>query len=158
MELATPRDRYPIEWKASAPFLIAHLVPFLAIFTGITTKAVVLGVVSYAVRMFAITGGYHRYFAHRSYRLARVPQAILAFLGTTATQKGPLWWAAHHRDHHRYSDTSRDPHSPQKGFWWSHVGWVVCDAYGETDYEAIEDFAIHRDQVPAFCELQEFLF
>ncbi len=139
--LATPRDRHPLVWKTSAPFIIANLLPLLAFWTGVTTKAIIIGVVSYVVRMFCITGGYHRYFAHRSYKLARFPQFLLAFGGTAAAQKGPLWWAAHHRDHHRYSDTARDPHSPQKGFWWSHIGWILCDAYGETDYEQIEDFA-----------------
>ena len=69
----------------------------------------------YFVRMLAITGGYHRYFSHRSYRLGRVPQFVLAFVGTTAAQKGPLWWAAHHRAHHKYSDTERDIHSPIRG-------------------------------------------
>ena len=71
-------------------------------------------------------------------------QLALAFLGTTAAQKGPLWWAAHHRAHHRYSDTERDIHSPQKGFWWSHVGWILCDRYGGTDLDAIPDLANDR--------------
>ena len=89
-----------------------------------------LCVVLYYGRMFFITAGYHRYFSHRSYRLNRFWQFVMAFGGTTAAQKGPLWWAAHHRDHHRYSDTERDVHSPtQKGFWWSHVGWILCDKY-----------------------------
>ncbi len=139
--LATPRDRYPINWVTSWPFLLAHLIPLFAFLTGVTAKAVILGVVLYFGRMFCITAGYHRYFSHRSYRLGRVPQFLLAFGGTTAVQKGPLWWAGHHRDHHRYTDTNRDPHSPQKGFWWAHVGWILCDAYGDTDLDAIDDFA-----------------
>ena len=92
-----------------------------------------LAVGLYFVRMLAITGGYHRYFSHRSYRLKRVPQFVLAFVGTTAAQKGPLWWAAHHRAHHKYSDTERDIHSPIRGFWWSHVGWILCDKFNKTD-------------------------
>jgi stearoyl-CoA desaturase (delta-9 desaturase) len=91
--------------------------------------------------MFFITAGYHRYFAHRSYRMGRIPQFLMAFGGTTATQKGPLWWAGHHRDHHRHSDTDLDVHSPQKGFWWSHVGWILCDKYAHTNTERIKDFA-----------------
>jgi stearoyl-CoA desaturase (Delta-9 desaturase) len=84
---------------------------------------------------------YHRYFAHRSYRMGRATQAVAAFLGTTAVQKGPLWWAANHRAHHRYTDSERDPHSPQRGFWWSHVGWLLSDRFSATDHAAIEDFA-----------------
>ena len=110
-------------------------------------QAVWLAVALYFVRMVAITGGYHRYFSHRSYRLGRVPQFVLAFVGTTAAQKGPLWWAAHHRAHHKYSDTERDIHSPIRGFWWSHVGWILCDKYNKTDTDAIKDFTKYPELV-----------
>jgi stearoyl-CoA desaturase (delta-9 desaturase) len=130
-----------INRRSSIPFILLHFLPLLAIFTGVTWRAVWLGVFLYFVRMVAITGGYHRYFSHRSYRLGRVPQFVLAFIGTTAAQKGPLWWAAHHRAHHKNSDTERDIHSPIRGFWWSHVGWILCDAYNEADRNQIRDFA-----------------
>lgn len=130
-----------IDWKGSLPFIAVQFIPILAVFTGVTAKALIFGAVAYFVRMFAITAGYHRYFAHRTYRLGRVPQFILALIGTSAAQKGVLWWAANHRNHHKYADTPRDPHSPQKGFWWSHIGWVLSGKYSKTDYDAIEDFA-----------------
>jgi len=136
-----------VNWVSSIPFLGFHLLPLLAIFTGVTTKALVMAAVLYAVRMFAITGGYHRYFAHRTYKTSRIAQAVLAFLGTTAVQKGPLWWASHHRSHHRYSDTDLDIHSPQKGFWWSHVGWFLCPKYSKTDMAAIPDLAKYPELV-----------
>ena len=80
----------------------------------------------YVVRMFGITGVYHRYFAHRAYKTSRWFQFVLAWIGCSAMQKGPLWWAGHHRHHHKYSDTEDDPHSPiVKTVWWSHVGWVI---------------------------------
>lgn len=89
---------------------------------GITLKLVALAAASYFVRMFAITAVYHRYFSHRSYKTSRFFQFVLALLGTTATQKGPLWWAATHRIHHKYSDTELDVHSPlRRGFWFSHM-------------------------------------
>jgi len=106
----------------------------------VTLKAIVLGVVLFYGRMFAITAGYHRYFAHRSYKLARFPQFVLAFLGTTAAQKGPLWWAGHHRTHHKFTDNPGDPHTPKDGVFWSHIGWIMCDKYGRTDQQAIKDF------------------
>jgi stearoyl-CoA desaturase (delta-9 desaturase) len=111
------------------------------LWTGISGTAVALLFATFWGRMFFITAGYHRYFAHRSYRLARVPQFLMAFGGITAAQKGPLWWAAHHRDHHRSSDTEADIHTPQKGFWWSHVGWILCDRYSDTKLDRIQDFA-----------------
>jgi stearoyl-CoA desaturase (delta-9 desaturase) len=139
-----PHDRDPSERVnriTSIPFAILHLLPLLAVFTGVTWRAVVLCVVLFYTRMFFITAGYHRYFAHRSYRMARVPQFLMAFGATTAVQKGPLWWAGHHRDHHKYSDTPNDVHSPQRGFWWSHVGWILCDKYAPTEMDRIKDFA-----------------
>ena len=125
----------------TAPFVLLQFLPLLALVTGVTQKAVVLAIVLYFGRMFFITAGYHRYFAHRTYRMARVPQALFAFGGLTAAQKGPLWWASTHRDHHRFTDTERDPHSPQQGIWWSHIGWILSGKYGRIDYEKIPDFA-----------------
>jgi len=136
-----------INRRSSIPFIALHFLPLLAFVTGVTWRAVWLAVALYFVRMLAITGGYHRYFAHRTYRLGRVPQFVLAFVGTTAAQKGPLWWAAHHRAHHKYSDTERDIHSPIRGFWWSHVGWILCDKYNKTDSDAIKDFTKYPELV-----------
>jgi stearoyl-CoA desaturase (Delta-9 desaturase) len=130
-----------INVRSSIPFAALHLTPLLVLVTGVTAKALYLAAALYAVRMLAITAGYHRYFAHRTYRLGRAAQFVLAFVGTTAAQKGPLWWAGHHRDHHRYADTDRDVHSPRRGFLWSHVGWILCDRFGATDEDAIKDFA-----------------
>ena len=132
-----PDERF--NWTSSLPFLLFHAVPLLAVVTGVTWKAVAIFGTLYALRMFAITAGYHRYFAHRSYRASRPVQFVLALLGTTAVQKGPLWWAAHHRAHHRFSDTERDVHSPQEGFWWSHVGWILCDRYKDADLSLVRD-------------------
>ena len=132
----------------SIPFVAVHFLPLLAFFTGVSPTAVVLCLVLYFGRMFFITAGYHRYFSHRSYRLNRFWQFVMAFGGGTAAQKGALWWASHHRDHHRYSDSPTDVHSPtQKGFFWSHVGWILCDKYAATDYDRIKDFSKYPELV-----------
>ncbi len=144
--IARPADER-VNWVHSIPFILVHFLPLLAIFTGVTWKAVILGVVLYFGRMFFITAGYHRYFSHRSYKTSRAFQFILALGGSMAAQKGALWWASHHRLHHRFSDTERDIHSPQKGFWWSHVGWILCDKYKDTDYDLIKDFAKYPELV-----------
>jgi stearoyl-CoA desaturase (delta-9 desaturase) len=136
-----PRDDERINWRTSIPFIALHFVPLLAIFTGITKTAVILFFVTYFARIFFITAGYHRYFSHRAYRMGRLAQFVMAFGGLTAAQKGPLWWAAHHRAHHRYSDTDRDIHSPKRGFVWSHVGWILSDRYNATEVEEIKDFS-----------------
>jgi stearoyl-CoA desaturase (delta-9 desaturase) len=92
--------------------------------------------------MFGITAGFHRYFSHRTYKTSRVFQFVLAWLGTTSAQKGVLWWSAHHRDHHKFSDQPEDLHSPlQKGLWWAHVGWILCPKNDATKFDRIRDFA-----------------
>jgi stearoyl-CoA desaturase (delta-9 desaturase) len=139
---SSTRRRYR---RSATPFVAFHLVPLLAFVTGVTVRAAVLAVVLYLVRMFAITAGYHRYFSHRTYRMNRALQFAVGFVGTMAVQRGPLWWAGHHRAHHRYADTDRDPHSPMKGFWWSHIGWVLSGDYSRTDYSQIEDLAVYPE-------------
>jgi len=125
----------------SSPFLLLHLSCFAAFFTGVDLRAIVLFAVCYLVRMFGITAGYHRYFSHRSYKTSRVFQFVLAWLGCSALQKGPLWWAANHRHHHRFSDTPDDPHSPRtSNFWWSHIGWVLSNNYEATDMVTVRDW------------------
>jgi len=122
------------------PFLSLHLICLGAFFTSVHTLDLVLCLVFYLVRMFGITAAYHRYFSHRTFKTSRVFQFLLAWLGCSALQKGPLWWAAHHRDHHRYSDTPDDPHSPHTAsVWWAHVGWVLSPVYNGLDKQAVRD-------------------
>ncbi len=131
-----------VDWITSLPFLGIHVASLAAFWTGVSRKALVLCLAMYAIRMFGITAGYHRYFAHRSYRTSRLFQFVLAWIGCSALQKGPLWWAAHHRHHHRYSDRQEDLHSPkQRGFWWAHIGWILSDKYDATHFEGIKDFS-----------------
>ncbi len=131
-----------INWLASIPFIGVHLMCLFAFYVGVKPVDIAVCLGLYIFRMWGITAGFHRYFSHRAYKTNRVFQFILALAGTLAVQKGVLWWAANHRHHHRYSDMEEDIHSPvQKGFWWSHVGWILCDKYGETRYDSIKDFA-----------------
>jgi stearoyl-CoA desaturase (delta-9 desaturase) len=132
-------------WLAAIPFFLVHLAPLAAFFVVVTWQDWVLCAVLYATRMFCITAGYHRYFSHRSYKMGRVAQFLMAFGGTTAVQKGPLWWASHHRIHHRYTDLDGDVHSPRDGFWWSHVGWILSTRYKDTDLDGIKDFAAYPE-------------
>lgn len=129
-----------IQWTTAIPFFLVHLMGLWAIQTGVSLEMVVLAIASYYVRMLAITAGYHRYFSHRSYKTGRVFQFILAVLAMTSAQKGVLWWAAHHRHHHKHSDQEQDRHSPvQRGFWYSHVGWLLTNEYDRTEFAVVKD-------------------
>ena len=138
-------DEACTDWVSAIPFFLVHLAPLAAFFVDVTWQDWVLCAVLYVGRMFCITAGYHRYFAHRTYKMGRVPQFLMAFGGTTALQKGPLWWASHHRIHHRYTDLDGDVHSPRDGFWWSHVGWILSTKYKDTDLDGIKDFAAYPE-------------
>ncbi len=109
------------------PYFLFHLTPLLAFLVPFRWELLALAVGLYYARMFAITGFYHRYFSHRGYKVnSRITQFLMAFWGCTALQQGPLWWAAHHRWHHRYSDTPEDLHSPrQRGLWYAHALWFL---------------------------------
>jgi stearoyl-CoA desaturase (delta-9 desaturase) len=145
------------------PFVALHLACLLAIYTGVSAFAAGFSLAFFAIRMFAITGFYHRYFAHKTFRTSRSWQFVFALLGASAAQRGPLWWAAHHRHHHQHSDREEDLHSPlQGGFWWSHMGWFTCDAGFRTDERRVKDWLrfpelrfINRYDalVPATCAL-----
>lgn len=128
--------------KQEIAFILVHLLPLFAIWTGATLFDWIICVFLYFFRMFWITAGYHRYFSHKSYKTSRWFQFVIAFMSQTSAQKGVLWWAAHHRHHHRHSDTPSDPHSMKLyGFWYSHVGWIIGPDYKETDYKTIGDYA-----------------
>jgi stearoyl-CoA desaturase (Delta-9 desaturase) len=129
-------------WLKCVPFIGLHLACLAVLFTGVDATALILCGVLYFVRMFGITAGYHRYYAHRSYKTSRVMQFLIACLGCSALQKGPLWWASHHRQHHRFSDTPDDPHSPHAtSFWWAHLGWILSEDHTGTPWDAIRDWA-----------------
>lgn len=124
------------------PFILLHLSVLSVFLVGWSPVAVGAAAAFYFVRMFAITGFYHRYFSHRSFRTSRAGQFLFAVLGAAAVQRGPLWWAAHHRHHHRHSDGEHDPHSPmQGGFLWSHMLWLTTGRNFKTDLDAVPDLA-----------------
>lgn len=124
----------------AAPLLIVHLGALAAPLTGFSMAALIAMLVAYAVRVFALTGGYHRYFSHKSYQTSRVFQFVLAALGASAAQLGPLWWAAHHRHHHQHSDDPLDTHSPRrKGLFHAHIGWIMCPRNTLADEALVQD-------------------
>src|SRR5712672_1794812 len=131
-----------IVYPSAIPFVLVHLACIAAIWTGITWQSVALCAALYWLRIFAIGAGYHRYFSHRAYTTSRAFQLILALLAQSTAQKSVLWWATQHRHHHLHSDTERDLHSPrQKGFWYSHVGWIFARRQDSFDLVKIADFA-----------------
>jgi stearoyl-CoA desaturase (delta-9 desaturase) len=120
------KEALEIDWLRATPFAAIHLGCLFAFATGVSATAVSLGLFLYVIRMFFITAFYHRYFSHRAYKVSRLTQFVMAVLGCTCGQRGPVWWAGHHRKHHMSSDQPDDPHSPKvRGFWFSHTIWFL---------------------------------
>ena len=142
-----------VDWVRCIPFIILHLGCLGVIWTGASAFAVCAAAVLYFSRMAAVTGVYHRYFSHKTYSTSRPMQFILALWGGTAVQRGPLWWAYHHRHHHQHSDEPEDAHSPHvHGFWWSHIGWITSRRNFPTDYSKVRDL----DRYPELVFLNRF--
>jgi stearoyl-CoA desaturase (delta-9 desaturase) len=127
----------------SLPFWGVHVTAVVGvILIGFSWTGLALALSLYVARMFFVCVGYHRYFSHRSFRTSRAFQFVLGFFAQTAMQRGILWWAAKHRQHHKASDTPDDVHSPrQDGFWWSHVGWSCSKTSDGTDLQKVNDLA-----------------
>ncbi len=138
-----------IDWTRLLPFVALHLVCAAVLWVGVSAAAVLTAVALYGLRMFAITGFYHRYFSHCAFRTSRAAQFVFALLGATGVQRGALWWASQHRHHHVHSDQPLDAHSAhQHGFLWSHMGWFM----------ARENFATRRERVEHLYHYPELRF
>jgi stearoyl-CoA desaturase (delta-9 desaturase) len=129
-----------VDWLRVIPFIGMHAACIGVLWVGVSPIALWTAAALYAVRMFALTGFYHRYFSHKAFKTSRVVQFAFALVGASCVQRGPLWWAAHHRDHHRHADTQQDIHSPLRhGFVWSHMGWFLTPRGFRTRWESIPD-------------------
>ncbi len=130
------------------PFVLAHLACLAAIWTGVHATDLIIAAGLYALRMFGVSAGYHRYFAHRSFKTSRAFAFFLGFLAQSSAQRGILWWAGNHRQHHRFSDTDNDVHSPVlRGFWHAHLGWFFTEKHRDTDLAAVPDLAEYPELV-----------
>jgi len=135
-----PAERDRVDWTRIVPFVGMHLACLAVAWVGVSPVAVAVAATLYVLRMFAITGFYHRYFSHRTFKTSRATQFAFAVLGASAAQRGPIWWAAHHRHHHVHSDQVDDVHSPaQRGFLWSHMGWFLSRGHFTPDLGRVRD-------------------
>ena len=128
-------------------FLLLHLACLLPLVTGVSAAALLVMLVLYLCRMFFITAFYHRYFSHKTFQTGRLTQFLMALCGCTAGQRGPLWWASHHRAHHLTADTGRDPHSPAHGFFNSHVLWFLRRAHFAIIWKRVRDWRKYPELV-----------
>jgi len=142
IESITATGQKEVDWLRIVPLLFLHLMCLGVFWVGWSWTAAGVAVLLYFVRMFAITGFYHRYFSHKSFKTPRFWQFMFGVIGNASVQRGPLWWAAHHRHHHRFTDQEQDVHSPSRhGFWWSHIGWLTSRANFPTNHKYVAEWA-----------------
>jgi stearoyl-CoA desaturase (delta-9 desaturase) len=142
--LYDPEIKYPdkIDWLRALPFILLNLSVVAVFWVGFSWVALTTALILWVTRVFSIGAFYHRYFSHRTYKANRFWQFIFAIMGATAVQRGPLWWATHHRQHHMYADEYEDAHSPVKhGFLWSHIGWFMSKKHYYYNPERVKDLA-----------------
>jgi stearoyl-CoA desaturase (delta-9 desaturase) len=139
--VSRPEAMPRIEWLRCLPFFLMHVACIAVFCVGWSWTAVAIALATLFLRVFGLTGFYHRYFSHRAFKTSRWFQFFGAVLGAAAVQRGPLWWAAHHRSHHRDADTFRDPHSPlYHGFFWSHMAWFMTGEHVSTNERLVRDW------------------
>jgi stearoyl-CoA desaturase (delta-9 desaturase) len=144
----TGNPLHPSNVIKQSAFWAIHAGCLLTYWCGFSWAALAVCIGLYIIRMFGITGVYHRYFSHRSYKTSRPFQFILGCLAASAAQKGPIWWASHHRHHHQHSDTEEDIHPPGiYGVWWAHVGWVLSTQFVESKNELARDWLQQKEIV-----------
>lgn len=141
-----PADTSPaadgrLDFVRIAPFVGLHLACLAVFWVGASPIAIAVAAALYLVRMFSLTAFYHRYFSHRTFSASRPVQFVFALIGASCVQRGPLWWAAHHRHHHAHADTEADLHSPRFGFLTSHMGWFLTRRAFATDLSRVPDLA-----------------
>jgi stearoyl-CoA desaturase (delta-9 desaturase) len=141
-------DGDAIDWTRAIPFILVNLSCFLVFYVRCSGIAIITAAFLYFFRLFTIGAFYHRYFSHKTFKTNRFWQFIFAALASTSAQRGPLWWAAHHRQHHMVSDKPEDAHSPvQHGFWWSHVGWFLSKKHYHYNPERVKDLTCYPELV-----------
>lgn len=131
-----------------SPLLAVHLALLAAPWVEFTWWSVLAVFAVTRVSGLGVTVGLHRYFSHHAFKTTRWFQFVLGVMGCTALQKGPLWWAAHHRLHHRHSDREHDPHSPVLGgFLHGHMGWLFSQDLMHPDPALTRDLAKYPELV-----------
>src|SRR6187455_2646996 len=138
-------------WIVQASALLVFAVP-------VSAGLVLLWDASHFLRAIGLTLAFHRYLAHRAFKMNRIARFVWAFIGTAAMQKGPLWWAGHHVNHHRFADRDGDPHSPMvSGIYYAHIGWFLNDVKHDTleaNNPVIRDFS----KFPEIRFLSDYFF
>ncbi len=155
-------EHAPVNWPGALVLLLTPLaalilIPWYALNHDFSTAAWVSFFGFWALSGLGITAGYHRLWSHRAYKAHWLVRLVLMVGGTMATQNSILFWSSGHRTHHRHvDDVDLDPYSAKRGFWFSHIGWMLRNyPSGTPDFKNTPDLLAdpmvmfqHRYYVP----------
>jgi stearoyl-CoA desaturase (delta-9 desaturase) len=132
-----------VDWTNLLFLVLGHVLAVVAILWLVLVRAhpltLALGALWFALCGVGITGGYHRLFAHPTYRANRALRLFYLLFGAAAVQNSALKWSADHRIHHSKTDRDEDPYNIRRGFWWAHIGWVFHRDPAEIDLGSVKD-------------------
>jgi len=139
-------EKAPINWTnmllfSLTPVFALLLVPAYGYFYGYDLYEWVVFVLLMGFCGMSITAGYHRLWSHKAYKAHPLLRVIFALGGACALQNDILTWASGHRRHHQFVDNNdHDPYSASRGFWFSHIGWILRNyKSGAEDYSNVKD-------------------
>ena len=139
-----------INWKFTLFFIlnpIAGIIgtAILAMYGHIYSQTLILAFVLMILTGLSITAGYHRCFSHKAYTVHPIIKWFFVLFGSAAFEGGVLEWSTDHRNHHRYTDTEKDPYNIKQGFWHAHIGWIFTLHEDQRDYSNVED--LYKDKL-----------
>jgi len=115
----------PLNWSTVIGVIVFHILAVAALFTFSWSNLIAALILWWIAGSLGIGLGYHRLLTHRGFKVPKWLEYTLSVFGTFAIQSGPLSWVTTHRLHHAFTETDRDPHSPNRGFYWAHMGWIM---------------------------------
>jgi stearoyl-CoA desaturase (delta-9 desaturase) len=151
----------PLSWTNVAVFGAVHALALLAPWFFSWSALGVAIVLHWLFGSIGICLGYHRLLTHRSLQVPKPLEYAIALIGVLALQGGPIFWVAGHRMHHLHTeDPDKDPYSSQRGFWWSHMLWMIYPHPDYFEFERYQKFApdLARDPVYRFLDRYFLLF
>jgi stearoyl-CoA desaturase (delta-9 desaturase) len=143
-----PLPRRKVRWLGLVFFIVLHVVGIVGTalyvhYRGITAPEIALFLFFCAATGMSITMGYHRLFAHPTYKASPALRFFLLLFGAATFEESALKWSSQHRQHHLFADTEHDPYGVNKGFWHAHIGWIMFWRH-RANYDNVKDLRRSR--------------
>lgn len=147
-KIKSTNNKYPLpekatRWVGIVFFIVIHLIgivgaPLYIIYHGVSAVEWGLFIAYVFLTNMAITLGYHRLFAHKTFKAHPLVRFFLLLFGAATFEQSALKWASQHRQHHQFTDSEQDPYNIKQGFWYAHAGWILMRKH-KVNYDNVAD-------------------